>query len=66
MLTTRPPVDVIVAPVYGEAEKQWAYGAVGTLLGFWLGVTSPGSEGEVYRWRPCKSNNWRKTSSWHG
>jgi hypothetical protein len=30
---------VIVAPVYGEAEKKWAYGAVGTLLGFWLGVT---------------------------
>jgi hypothetical protein len=30
---------VIVAPVYGEADKKWAYGAVGTLLGFWLGVT---------------------------
>lgn len=30
---------VIVAPVYREADKKWAYGAVGTLLGFWLGVT---------------------------
>jgi hypothetical protein len=30
---------VIVAPIYGEADKKWAYGAVGTLLGFWLGVT---------------------------
>ena len=30
---------VIVAPVYQETDKKWAYGAVGTLLGFWLGVT---------------------------
>jgi hypothetical protein len=29
---------VIVAPIYQEADKKWAYAAVGTLLGFWLGV----------------------------
>ncbi len=29
---------VIVSPTYGDAEKQWAYGTVGTLLGFWLGA----------------------------
>jgi hypothetical protein len=29
---------VIASPTYGDAEKQWAYGAVGTLLGFWLGA----------------------------
>jgi hypothetical protein len=30
---------VIVTPIYREADKKWAYGAMGTLLGFWLGVT---------------------------
>jgi uncharacterized iron-regulated membrane protein len=29
---------VIMAPVYQEADKKWAYAAVGTLLGFWLGI----------------------------
>lgn len=29
---------VIIAPTYGDADKKWAYGAVGTLLGFWLGA----------------------------
>jgi hypothetical protein len=29
---------VIVAPIYQEADRKWAYAAVGTLLGFWLGV----------------------------
>jgi hypothetical protein len=28
---------VIVSHGYQEADKKWAYGAVGTLLGFWLG-----------------------------
>jgi hypothetical protein len=30
---------VIVSPTYGDADKKWAYGAVGTLLGSWLGAT---------------------------
>ena len=30
---------IIMAPVYREADKKWAYAALGTLLGFWLGVT---------------------------
>jgi hypothetical protein len=30
---------VIVSPTYGDADKKWAYGAVGTLLGFWLGAS---------------------------
>ena len=30
---------VIVSPKYGDADKKWAYGAVGTLLGFWLGAS---------------------------
>jgi hypothetical protein len=30
---------VIIAPSYRDADKKWAYGAVGTLLGFWLGTT---------------------------
>jgi hypothetical protein len=25
---------VIASPTYGDADKKWAYGAVGTLLGF--------------------------------
>jgi hypothetical protein len=29
---------VIVSHSYQEPDKKWASGAVGTLLGFWLGV----------------------------
>jgi hypothetical protein len=29
---------VIVSRRYKDADKKWAYGAVGTLLGYWLGV----------------------------
>jgi hypothetical protein len=29
---------VIIAPTYGDSDKKWAYGAVETLLGFWLGA----------------------------
>jgi len=27
---------VILSKQYGDAEQKWAYGAIGTLLGFWL------------------------------
>jgi hypothetical protein len=30
---------VIVSRRYRDVDKKWAYGAVGTLLGFWLGAT---------------------------
>ena len=28
---------VLVSERYAETEKKWAYGAVGTILGYWLG-----------------------------
>lgn len=28
---------VILARKYTDADKKWAYGAIGTILGFWLG-----------------------------
>jgi hypothetical protein len=30
---------VIVSRRYKDEDKKWAYGAIGTLLGFWLGAT---------------------------
>jgi hypothetical protein len=29
---------IILSSTYGDADKKWAYGEVGTLLGFWLGA----------------------------
>ncbi|MDX1624035.1 MAG: hypothetical protein R3199_08635 [Gemmatimonadota bacterium] len=28
---------IILSPEFGEAEKKWAFGAAGTVLGYWLG-----------------------------
>ena len=28
---------VIVSKRYAEMDKKWAYGSVGTILGYWLG-----------------------------
>jgi hypothetical protein len=28
---------VILAKKYTDADKKWAYGAIGTILGYWLG-----------------------------
>ncbi|MEJ8858629.1 hypothetical protein WKW79_28930 [Variovorax robiniae] len=27
---------VVLASVYGDSEQKWAYGAIGTIVGFWL------------------------------
>jgi len=29
-------VYVILAPAYGPKDKHWAYGMVGTIVGFWF------------------------------
>lgn len=28
---------VILAKKYTDADRKWAYGAIGTILGYWLG-----------------------------
>jgi len=32
-----PSLLVILSDRYSATQKHWAYGAIGTILGFWLG-----------------------------
>lgn len=29
---------VILSKAYGDAEQKWAFGVVGTIIGYWLGT----------------------------